>query len=209
VLSSRLGEVERSIAAIKLQYPSYAEALECQILALSALRLEEQSIVRLREDSILSQEVFNGLARELAVRRRVQERRPRLDLGLDRRQLIDRVTLFGGISAVSRVEIERLMRPRLVMPGERIVRKGDRGDGMYFISSGAVEVRVAAPVRLGNGDFFGEMALIDDRPRNADVDALGFCQLLFLARRDFDRLLEREPVLRAHIHDRASARRRA
>lgn len=158
-------------------------------------------------NSILSQEVFNGLARELAVRRRAQERRPRLDLELDRRQLIDRVTLFGGVSAASRIEIERLMRPRLAVPGERIVRKGDRGDGMYFISSGAVEVRVAAPVRLGNGDFFGEMALIDDRPRNADVDALGFCQLLFLARRDFDRLLEREPVLRAHIHDRASARR--
>ena len=207
VLAIRLGEVERSIAAIGLQYPSYAEALERQILALSALRLEEESIVRLREESILSQEAFNGLSRELAVRRKAQERRPRLDLGLDRRQLIERVTLFGGLSPARQAEIERLMRPRLAVPGERIVRKGDRGDGMYFISSGAVEVQLAAPVRLGSGDFFGEMALIDDRPRNADVDALGFCQLLFLARRDFDRLLEHEPALRARIHDRATARR--
>ena len=117
------------------------------------------------------------------------------------------MTLFSGLSAVRQAEIERLMRPRLAVPGERIVRKGDRGDGMYFISSGAVEVQLATPVRLGSGDFFGEMALIDDRPRNADVDALGFCQLLFLARRDFDRLLDHEPVLRARIHERATARR--
>lgn len=208
VLARRQQDVERAIAAIVLQYPNYAEALQRKILALSALRLEEESLARLRAESILSQEVFNGLSRDLTARRKAQERRPRLDLGLDRRQLIERVPLFGGLSPARHAAIARLMRPRLAVPGERILRKGDRGDGMYFISSGAIEVQLATSVRLGSGDFFGEMALIDDRPRNADVDALGFCQLLFLARRDFERLVEREPVLRAQIHEQARARRR-
>ncbi len=67
--------------------------------------------------------------------------------------------------------------------------------------------QIAPPVRLGSGDFFGEMALIDDSPRNADVDALGFCQLLFLSARDFATLLAREPALREQIHETAKARR--
>ena len=54
---------------------------------------------------------------------------------------------------------------------------GERGDAMYFISSGAVEVKLTTtPVQLGTGQFFGELALIDDRPRTSDVVSLGFCQ---------------------------------
>ncbi len=206
-LAARRGEVERALAAIELQYPSYAEALERQILALSALRLEEESVRRLHAESILPQEVFNALRRELDRRRHGLEQRPRLDLGLDRDELVGRGSLLEGLTPAGRTEIVRLMRPHLAGPGERILRKGDRGDGMYFISSGAVEVRIAPPVRLGSGDFFGEMALIDDSPRNADVDALGFCQLLFLSARDFATLLAREPALREQIHETAKARR--
>jgi CPA1 family monovalent cation:H+ antiporter len=86
------------------------------------------------------------------------------------------------------------------MPGEVIVRKGDRGDSMYFISSGAVEVQVSTdPVRLGTGEFFGELALLNMRPRNADVVALGYCQLLRLSHRDFDRLMRADAGLRREI----------
>jgi CPA1 family monovalent cation:H+ antiporter len=48
---------------------------------------------------------------------------------------------------------------------------------MYFISSGAVEVNaVSHKVRLGRGDFFGEMALLSGQPRQADVFTLSYCQ---------------------------------
>jgi CPA1 family monovalent cation:H+ antiporter len=71
---------------------------------------------------------------------------------------------------------------------------------MYFIASGAVEARVQPrPVRLGSGDFFGEIALLANRPRVADVVAMGYCRLLTLHRRDLETLFERHPDLRRHL----------
>ncbi len=93
------------------------------------------------------------------------------------------------------------------VPDEAVVRRGERGDAMYFISSGAVEVRVAPqPVQLGSGEFFGELALLVAERRNADVVALGYCQLLSLAARDLNRLFETEPALREQIRAIAQAR---
>ena len=75
------------------------------------------------------------------------------------------------------------------------------------IASGAAEVRLGdAGLRLGSGDFFGELALITNQPRNADVVAEGYCHLLVLPRRDFNALLQKRPELRAEIHE--VARRR-
>ncbi|MDQ2694788.1 MAG: cyclic nucleotide-binding domain-containing protein [Pseudomonadota bacterium] len=71
---------------------------------------------------------------------------------------------------------------------------------MYFISTGAVEVRLeSGPVRLGSGDFFGEIALLTRQPRSADVAAIGYCQLLGLSTRDFHQLLDDYPDLRETI----------
>ncbi len=72
---------------------------------------------------------------------------------------------------------------------------------MYFISTGAVEVDLhPEPVRLGSGDFFAELALQTDAPRDATVTALCYCNVLTLAARDFRNFLERNPALREAIH---------
>ena len=86
--------------------------------------------------------------------------------------------------------------PRLALPGERIIRRGERGDAMYFIASGAVEVQRPEDevVRLGTGEFFGEMALIMRRPRVADVVALSYCRLLMLPREAFREFLRSHPA---------------
>jgi CRP-like cAMP-binding protein len=61
------------------------------------------------------------------------------------------------------------------VPNERVIRWGNRGDAVYFIASGAVEVRLPMRcVRLGSGEFFGEMALLTGRRRQADVVALTY-----------------------------------
>jgi CPA1 family monovalent cation:H+ antiporter len=188
-LVERYASVAQAIDALALQYPSYARALQAQFLALRAIGLEEEQYQRLRFESVLTLEVFTDLMRDLHHRRRVAERRPRLDLGLRRAALVERVAMFASLEPRARRKISRLLRARLVLPGELILRKGDPGDSMYFISSGAVEVRLTpTPVRLGTGDFFGELALLHQRPRNADVVALGYCQLLRLGSGDFHRL---------------------
>ena len=203
----RLAEIDRAIAALKLQYPSYVRRLATQYLARAAARFEEESYRRLRAESIINQEVFDDLQRELRRRRRTVEARTVLDLGLKSDDLVGRVPMFAALDDKTRRAVARLLRPRLVVPGEVVVRRGERGDAMYFISSGAVEVRISPhPVQLGSGDFFGELALLVADRRNADVVALGFCQLLSLAARDLDRLFGTEPALRDHIRAVAEAR---
>ena len=58
---------------------------------------------------------------------------------------------------------------------------------------------MAVMVTLGSGSFFGEMALINEAPRVADVAAMGFCQLLRLDSGDFRRLLDSNPKLKETI----------
>lgn len=78
--------------------------------------------------------------------------------------------------------------------GDVIFREGDMGDNMYIIQSGAVEISQIKDGHkhvlaiLESGNFFGEMALIDSRPRSATAAAISRSRLLFLAR---DTLMER------------------
>jgi monovalent cation:H+ antiporter, CPA1 family len=203
----RLSEINRAIAALKLQYPAYVRQLETQFLARTAARFEEERYRRLRAESIINQDVFEELERKLRRRQHIGETRTVLDLGLKRDELIGRVPMFAALDDNARRSVARLLRPRLAVPDEVIIRRGERGDAMYFISSGAVEVRIAPqPVQLGSGEFFGELALLVADRRNADVVALGYCQLLSLAARDLDRLFGTEPALREQIRAVAQAR---
>src|SRR5262249_26052577 len=166
----RFREVDRAISALKLQYPSYARQLEVQFLARTAARLEEERYRRLRAEAIINQDMYEDLQRKMRPRRRAVGARPTLDLGLKREDLVSRVAMFAALGAKTRRAVARLLRPRLAVPDEIIVHKGERGDAMYFISSGAVEVRISpTPVHLGSGDFFGELALLVADRRNADV----------------------------------------
>lgn len=207
ILAARLQAIEQALAALRLQYPDYARILQKQYLARVALRLEGESYDGMRAEALVSQEIYNDLDRRLARAWHRIERQPILDIAPEREALVARVPLFAGLEESRLGEIARLLKPRLALPGERIIATGERGDAMYFIASGAVEVAVAPePVRLGTGDFFGEIALLTNRPRTTDVTALGYCQLLVLYVRDFHRLLEQDPALRARID--AVARRR-
>jgi len=94
-----------------------------------------------------------------------------------------------------------------VLPDEKVVLKGESGDAMYFIHTGALEVDIGnSQIRLGSGDFFGEMALIHDAPRNADVKALTYCQILRLSAREFRTLMDSQPDLKEAI-ERVAAER--
>ena len=106
------------------------------------------------------------------------------------------------------LRVAELLSARLAYPGERIVTKGERGRAMYFIATGEADVMLPhQPIRLDTGDFFGEMALLHRQPRIADVVARGYCNLLVLERRDFQRLLSSSRELRREIEKIAEARK--
>ncbi len=115
-------------------------------------------------------------------------------------QAVASLPLFASLDAGRIASIARLLRPQVVPANSVIVRRGEAADAMYFILDGDVEVEVRPePVRLGKGQYFGEIALIRETRRTATVTALNPCHLLSLHVHDFRELLEENPDLRAEI----------
>jgi CPA1 family monovalent cation:H+ antiporter len=158
------------------------------------------------EEGLIAHEVYDDLKRNV-LGSRIAQQRPRFDIGLDTHQLVKRLDILTSLDQRQLDRVCRLLRPRFAVPNERILRKGDRGDAVFFIASGAVEVIMPERrIRLGSGEFFGEMALLSGRLRQADVVALTYCQLLVLRRSDFERFMEANPEARAMIKQAADAR---
>ncbi|WP_075292744.1 cation:proton antiporter [Pararhizobium arenae] len=149
---------------------------------------------------------FEALSSELAFIQAQQEARHRQH-HMKIQHIIETFPLFSSIDEASHEELLLMFRPHSASPGDRILRAGDRGDSMYFIASGAVEVQVPkGEIRLGAGSFFGEMALLLGTRRTADVVAVDFCELFILERRDFNVFMSRHPTLRAAVNEMAQAR---
>lgn len=210
VVSIRFEQIDRNLDALRLQYPKHWDAAIKQYLGRIATRLEYDRYQRMYEERLLSPQLFQNLTASLRTRRRKLERVPRLDLGLDVITLMRDVPLFSSLPDERLHDVQRLLRPRLTLPGEMIMRRGEIGDSMFFIASGALEVGIPGqePIRLGTGDFVGEMALIQRRPRTADVQALGYCQLLELNRDAFRTFLKRHPDLMREVRKIAESRLR-
>src|SRR5262245_30806863 len=92
--------------------------------------------------------------------------------------------------------------------GTVFVREGEPGDRMYVVQEGQVEILHDGEVleRAGPGDFFGEMALVDDLPRSATVRAATNVRLVPITEREFLRLVELTPGFALQVM-RAMARR--
>jgi voltage-gated potassium channel len=124
-------------------------------------------------------------------------------------QLVAAVPLFQRLGSAALVEIVRALRPRTVPAGAVICRKGERGDQMFFIVEGRVSIATAAPVELGPGSFFGEMALVTGEPRSATVTAATTVSMLTLHSVDFQMLSSQSPEVADVIRKTALERRAA
>src|SRR5258708_418711 len=182
VIAARSEATTRALDALRLQYPEYAEALEQRFLRQSGFRLSLSRFHDLYEEGLIGKEVFEDLEREHAAVRSLTDELPPLDLGLRAEDLVGQFEMFAGLGAAELRALARLFRPRLLVPDEVVMRKGERGNAMFLISSGAVEVVLPHErVRLGSGDFFGETALLSRRRRQADVGAPRTCRGLALS----------------------------
>jgi monovalent cation:H+ antiporter-2, CPA2 family len=150
---------------------------------------------------------YQRLQEELEVARRRAEDTALKHKTLTPAELVERFPMFGALSAEQREVLMLHFVPHTANPGDRIIRKGDRADAVYFISSGQVEVLVARRrIHLGPGNFIGEMGLITGQPRSADVTAIDYTTFLKLTERDFREMLRRYPDMRAPIERLAAER---
>jgi voltage-gated potassium channel len=121
---------------------------------------------------------------------------------------VTRVPMFAELGTVTLSEIVGRLRVRRYPARIAVVRRDDPGDSMFFISEGEVEVRLPRNrVRIGQGGYFGEMALLDRSPRSASVVTIQPCTLLVLYASDFYQIAAHIPSLVAALEKEAQRRR--
>lgn len=121
--------------------------------------------------------------------------------------MLARVPLFSHLNAADIADIMRLLRSQTIEAGEVLVRRGDAASSMYFITAGEVEIDLPSQlVKLADGAFFGEIALLRRTNRSGTVTATRKTKLLALDAQDFHALIERMPALAAHVRETAEAR---
>ena len=114
--------------------------------------------------------------------------------------VLKRVPLFSDLIEAELARFAEVTREREYPKNSVILFEDDPGDSLYIVSTGQVKVvligedgREVILSVLGDGDFFGDMALIDDEPRSAHVIAMKDSHLLVLRREDFQAQLEQNP----------------
>ncbi len=102
------------------------------------------------------------------------------------------VPLFASLDDDAARELRSLLSDKRVPQNTRLFRQGDKGDAMYLIESGRVRISIrdeedkeVVLAELAQGDFFGEMSLIDGRQRSADAKVIDDAQLAILSREAF------------------------
>jgi voltage-gated potassium channel len=121
---------------------------------------------------------------------------------------VSKVPFFASLGPSAIADVTHMLRTIDLPPRAMIIRKGQQGDCMYFIASGEVEVDLPGKkVQLGEGAFFGEMALLGNNTRNANITTTRLSKLLVLDLVDFRLLMARHPDLVETID--AEAKRRA
>ena len=110
-------------------------------------------------------------------------------------EAIASVPLFQSLPIGAVGKINEKLQVVLVSEHETIFSKGEEADSMFIIEYGKVKVDIEQPVFLVAGDFFGEMGLLGDLPRNATLIAADDTKLLELTKSDLEELSEEHPGL--------------
>ncbi len=115
--------------------------------------------------------------------------------------MVARVPLFSTLDAAEVAEVTKLLYTKMFKAGASIVTAGEPGGAMYLIGSGEATVCVVPghPIHLHEGDFFGEMALLERRRHKHDVIADTPCRVYVLDSEGLARLSRGHPEIAQHI----------
>ena len=126
------------------------------------------------------------------------------------KDVFENVPLFRHCSPALRNVLLLALSPQIHVPGSFIVRDGETGNEIYFISGGRVEIWSESGRRshgtLEAGDHFGDLSLLLGEKRTASVQALTYCDLFVLDRMDFERIKAEYPEFREVLKKVSSAR---
>lgn len=119
------------------------------------------------------------------------------------RDMLKKVDLFKNSQDLFVREAIQMLKPLIYLPEDFIIRQGEYGDCMYFLSTGEIEVLVndSQVAKLGPGSTFGETSLLVGEKRNASIHTLTHCEVYRLSKSDFDSLRLRFPEFNAEMEE--------
>jgi len=123
-------------------------------------------------------------------------------------EALRRAPLFAGLTRKELTELAKVTEDVDLDTGKVLCEEGKTGQEFFVIMEGEVEVRRSGRklATRGSGEFFGEVALVEDIPRTATVTATTPLRFFVLTRRSFLRLLDEHPAVERKVM-RALARR--
>lgn len=117
-----------------------------------------------------------------------------------------KIPFLRQLDAADLKEIYKISRTREYGPGEPIFAKSTAADRMFIVLDGRVKIFTPSMGKkrktfayLRPGDFFGEMALLEGKPRSAAAEAVAYSKLLVITSADFNRLLAKRPQLTLYL----------
>jgi CRP/FNR family transcriptional regulator, cyclic AMP receptor protein len=125
-------------------------------------------------------------------------------------QVLRSVPLFSGCTDKELQEISKITKEVDFPEGKQICKQGQTGLGLHVITDGETRVVINGRTRrrLGPGAFFGEMALLDNGPRTADVIAESPVSTLSLSAWDFKEVVQNHPSIAVKVLQEISSRLR-
>jgi len=202
-----LGFFREHVSNTRNSFPEFFERFETRLCSRAALVAAMHDVHEAHSKGSITTKVFVYLEERI---HHALEKIPPISepvQGLPPRELIELVHLFANLPAVALDKISQSARPVNYLEGDTIIGTGEQGDALYVIARGRVEalLKINGEEKklgeMGAGDFFGEMALLGDSVRKADVRAITACTLLRINSKDVLEIAQQHPEISARLEE--------
>jgi len=127
-----------------------------------------------------------------------------------KQDFIKKVNLFKDAGNEFISDLAENLRETVITPDEFVFHEGDFGEKVYFVIEGQLSVLTKNSnkeiAKIKKGDFFGEIALFKNKPRNASVKAITYCHLYYLNKNSFNLLIPKYPSIAKKIEEKVLER---
>ena len=208
----RLTRKMQNLQNVARDFPDFYLRFETRLFAKVSLVAAKFFIEEAHHNAELGSKVFTNIERR--INDAINGLQPITDPApkLSPHDLIGTVPLLNGLSRELLQRLSNLAKAVTFLSGDVIIGEGEKGDSLYIITHGVVEIyhtnnEAEILAKLRDGDFFGEMALLEAQVRTANVRAKQTTTLLRLSRKDIMSMAEEEPELKARLEMMSQSRK--
>jgi len=194
------------IDTIAEQFPEFVSSMQQRLSERMLIHAEREAIEENERNGTLSHSVAETILERLAEEIHRLRGRVTGKLQVDPYELLNKVHFFQNVHKEDFAKIVERLRSRTVPAGNAIIHQGEAGHSMYFIVRGVVRISLTAAdeerdlATMIAGDFFGEIALLENCTRTATCRAITPCALYELTRKDFEIIIAANPSIYDAVH---------